>query len=74
MAERASGAPESKLEQILEIIYIFFKGDRAKVDQWLRTRNAMLDNQPPIEMIRQGRPEKLLELVQHAIEMEEGSR
>jgi hypothetical protein len=34
----------------------------------------MLDNQPPIEMIRQGRPEKLLELVQHAIEMEEGSR
>jgi hypothetical protein len=74
MAERASGAHESKLEQILEIIYIFFKGDRAKVDQWLHTRNAMLDNQPPIEMIRQGRPEKLLELVQHAIEVEEGSR
>jgi uncharacterized protein (DUF2384 family) len=73
MAERPPGA-ESKLEQILEIIYIYFKGDRAKVDQWLRTPNAMLENKSPMEMIRQGRPEKLLELVQHAIEVEEGSR
>jgi hypothetical protein len=32
----------------------------------------MLNNLPPIEMIRQGQPEKLLELVQHAIDVEEG--
>jgi len=74
MAEGAGGPSASKLEQILEIIYIYFKGDRAKVDDWLRTPNAMLQNQPPIEMIRQGRPEKLLELVQHAIEVEESGR
>lgn len=74
MAAGAEGPTTSKLEQILEIIYIYFKGDRAKVDSWLRTPNAMLQNQPPMEMIRQGQPEKLLELVQHAIEVEEGKR
>ena len=73
MAENISNEGPQNLEQILEIVYIHLGGDRARIDRWLKSPNAALGGVQPMDMIRQGQPEKLLEAVQSEIEVTEGS-
>ena len=63
MADTPGGDDRSNLEKILEVVYLFHKGDRAKVDQWLRAPNSQLGGETPIEMIRTNRLELLVDLL-----------
>lgn len=67
MAVSQGGKP-ADLETILEIVYIYFGGDKDKVQSWLRTTNAMLDNRAPMDFIRDGQPERILELIRDMVE------
>ena len=73
MADLPTDATPPTLEQILEIVYIHLGGDRPTIDRWLKSPNANLGGIQPIEMIRQGHPEKLLQAVQSEIEAKEGA-
>lgn len=64
-APRVTG---DRLEAILEMLYIYFRGDRDKVTAWLRTPNPGLDNQPPMQALEQGEPEKLMEVIREMID------
>jgi hypothetical protein len=50
----------------------YFKGNRTKVDLWMRLKSPLLGDQKPIDMIAQGREEKLLGFIE--IEIEENKR
>lgn len=57
------------LEQIAIICGLvaeFFHGDALKTSLWFRTRNPMLGELSPRDMIRYGRMEKLLQVIQEA--------
>lgn len=57
------------LEQIAVICGLvaeFFEGDALKTSLWFRTRNPMLGALSPRDMIRYGRMDKLLQVVQEA--------
>ncbi len=57
------------LEQIAIICGLvaeFFRGDAVKTGLWFRTKNPMLGELSPRDMIRYGRMEKLMQVVQEA--------
>lgn len=41
----------------------FFEGDIDKAEAWMSTPNPMLGNQVPLDMIKQGREQKLLKWI-----------
>ncbi|HKI98571.1 MAG TPA: MbcA/ParS/Xre antitoxin family protein [bacterium] len=63
MADSPGDDDRSNLEKILEVVYMYHHGDRAKVDEWLREPNTQLGGETPIEMIRTNRLETLVDLL-----------
>jgi len=55
----------SNLEKIVAMLMVFFK-DESKASVWLTTENVLLGDQVPMEMIKIGRSEKLLQFVINA--------
>jgi len=55
-------------EEITKYLLEYFKQDKQKVHAWLMTKNPLLGNVAPIEMIMLGREKKLLEFIKDAIE------
>jgi hypothetical protein len=66
--------PKDVLDRLMEIANIcglvaqFFEGDVAKTALWFRTKNPLLGNISPRDMIRYGRYEKLRRFVMDALE------
>ena len=66
--------PKDVLDRLMEIANIcglvaqFFQGDVAKTALWFRTKNPLLGNISPRDMIRYGRYEKLRRFVMDALE------
>jgi hypothetical protein len=63
MANTPDTNDRSNLEKILEVVYLYHAGDRAKVDAWLREPHAQLGGETPLEMIRTNRMELLVDLL-----------
>ena len=66
--------PKDVLERLMEIANVcglvaqFFQGDAAKTALWFRTKNPLLGNNSPHDMIRYGRCDKLRRFVMDALE------
>jgi len=66
--------PKDVFERLAEIANVcglvaqFFQGDVAKTALWFRTKNPLLGNISPRDMIRYGRYEKLRRFVMDALE------
>jgi len=66
--------PRDVLERLTEIANVcglvaqFFQGDVTKTSLWFRTKNPLLGNISPRDMIRYGRYEKLRRFVMDALE------
>jgi hypothetical protein len=66
--------PKDVLDRFLEIANVcglvaqFFNGDVIKTSLWFRTKNPLLGNLSPRDMIRYGRYEKLRRFVMEALE------
>ena len=71
MGGGTQGENPNQLEQILEIVYIHLGGDRDKVNAWLRTAHPTLGGLQPMELIRQGQAERILEAVQKEVDAKE---
>ena len=72
MADPTGSPDQSNLEKILEVVYLYHGGDRAKVDNWLQSPNPGLGGEAPIEMIRTNRMDVLVDLLRIMItEMDE---
>lgn len=63
-----SGGGQASLEEVLELVYMYFGGDRQKIDRWLRDPHPQLGGVSPMDKIREGQPELLLELIRDAVE------
>ena len=63
MANPPGENDRGNLEKILEVVYLYHGGDRAKVDTWLREPHAQLGGETPLEMIRTNRMELLVDLL-----------
>jgi len=68
------GEDRSSLEKILEVVYLYHQGDRAKVDVWLREPNPQLGGETPIELIRTNRIDMLVDLLRIMVAELEGNR
>lgn len=55
------------MSNVSRLVNTFFK-DEKKTTQWLNTKNPLLGEQEPIEMIFKGRTDKLLKFIQNQIE------
>jgi uncharacterized protein (DUF2384 family) len=64
MADSATEGYLPQLEAVLEVVYIYFGGDRDKVNAWLRTPNEQVEGRLPIDLIRHRETGKLFELAQ----------
>ncbi len=51
------------LERILEVVYIYFNGDRTLVDRWLKSPHPDLDDDAPLVIIKGGQPDRLLRVI-----------
>jgi len=66
--------PKEVLDRLMEIANVcglvaqFFRGDAPKTALWFKTRNPLLGNISPRDMIRFGRYEKLRRFVMDALE------
>jgi len=60
-------AKEVDLAMVLEAVYLYFKGDRAKVDQWLREPNTRIGGEVPIDLIREKRMDVITDLIREMI-------
>lgn len=66
--------PKDVLDRILEIANVcslvaqFFQGDAMKTSLWFKTKNPLLGNISPRDMIRYGRYEKLRRFVMEALD------
>ena len=66
--------PRDVLERLMEIANVcglvaqFFQGDVAKASLWFRTKNPLLGNISPRDMIRYGRYEKLRRFIMDALQ------
>lgn len=63
MADTPGADDRSNLEKILEVVYLYHGGDRAKVDQWLREPHPQIGGETPLELIRTNRMEMLVDLL-----------
>jgi hypothetical protein len=65
--------PKDVLDRIVEIANVcglvaqFFRGDAVKTSLWFKTKNPLLGNISPSDMIRYGRYEKLRRFVMEAL-------
>ena len=72
--------PKEVLERLREIANIcglvaqFFNGDVAKTALWFRTKNPLLGDISPRDMIRSGRYEKLRRFIMNALEENSASK
>ena len=72
--------PKEVLERLQEIANIcglvarFFNGDVAKTALWFRTKNPLLGDISPRDMIRYGRYEKLRRFIMNALEENSASK
>jgi len=55
-----------ELASACEMVAEAFKGDAVKTEMWFHTRNPMLGNISPRDMIRLGRFNKLIRFIQNA--------
>lgn len=55
-----------ELASACEMVAEVFKGDSVKTEMWFHTRNPMLGNVTPRDMIRLGRFGKLIRFIQNA--------
>jgi len=66
--------PKDVRDRLLEfgnirgLVAQFFAGDVAKTALWFKTKNPLLGNISPLDMIRNGRSEKLRRFVTSALE------
>ena len=51
------------LEAILEVVYIYFNGDRTQVNGWLKTPHGELGGLAPLSLIQRGKPDKLVNVI-----------
>ena len=49
--------------KIKQLILDFYKGDLKKTDKWLRTKNQILGNISPLDMMINGDEDKLLKII-----------
>ena len=62
------GGGNSDLEAILEVVYLYYGGDRDKVKTWLRTPHPELGDNQPIMYLESGRYEEVLAVAQNMLE------
>jgi len=74
MADTPTGDKGIGLEQVLEIVYMHLGGDRPRIDRWLQTPHPLLNDIKPIDLIRSGHAEKLLDAVKGEIDAREQGR
>lgn len=55
------------LEKLLEAVYLYHRGDRDKIDAWLREPNPQIGGETPIDLIRSDRLDLLVDLVRTMI-------
>ncbi len=55
------------LEKLLEAVYLYHRGDRDKIDHWLRTPNPGIGGEAPIDLIRSDRLHLLVDLVRSMV-------
>ena len=67
MGNAPGGDRQVDLEMVLEAVYLYFKGDRSKVDDWLREPNAKIGGEIPIELIRENRMDVIADLIRAMI-------
>ena len=54
------------MNEIIRLLDQFFKSDENKIELWLNTRNPMLADYKPIELILAGRERRVLQFIQNA--------
>ena len=59
---------DEKIAYCHQLVFNHFKGDRSKVQKWFNTRNPLLGRSMPANMIKNGRVDKLLGMIQNALE------
>lgn len=59
---------QETIRVIIAMLDVFFKGKFKKTDAWLRTKNPLLGNQRPWDMLWIGNEKKLFKFVKNAIE------
>ena len=74
MAGKPGEDDRSNLEKILEVVYLYHHGDRAKVETWLREPNSQLGGQSPMDLIRAQRYEVLVDLLRMMVAEMDTSR
>ena len=67
MGKDPGGDRQVDLEMVLEAVYLYYKGDRSKVDDWLREPNAKIGGEIPIELIRENRMDVIADLIRAMI-------
>ena len=55
------------VECVIARLDVFFKGNFEKTDTWLRTKNSLLGNVRPWDMIEAGQEKKLLAFVNNKL-------
>jgi uncharacterized protein (DUF2384 family) len=72
MGEIPGTAPSSELEKVLEAVYLFYRGDRERIDRWLRAPHPQLGGETPMDMIRTKRLDMLVDLLKIMVNEMEG--
>ena len=67
MGNDPGGGRQVDLEMVLEAVYLYFKGDRSKVEDWLREPNAKIGGEVPIDLIRENRMDVIADLIRTMI-------
>ena len=67
MGDDSGADRQDNLEKILEVVYLYHRGDREKVNRWLRDPHPQLGGETPLEMIRTGRFAMLVGLLRMMI-------
>lgn len=57
----------AKCQQAYDLVYDYFKGDKAKTAMWFEVPNPALGGISGKQMIRNGRVDKLLKFIESAI-------
>lgn len=58
----------SDMGKIYKLLMTFFNEDDEKVNKWLHTRNPILGNQVPLQMINERNQKKILTIIENALE------
>lgn len=65
--ERETRNKDVTYEKAFNLIVEFFNDDKDKAMKWYMTRNPLLGNIAPFEMIKQGRGRKLVQFIEVSI-------